>query len=198
VVTRDELGNTYCTIGLQELCKYYTTPFGVDDIGFININLKDLDTDYYMFIGDRAADSSVYDGLSPEQTGVCTCYERYVGNMSLDTMIIFTAAHTNEHEHVPDRLNLDPAEEHRALTAKTAIHEIGHMLRIGERDDRGEEIYSGSGDDYTPEPVTNPVTDEALLQWSVMTSGTTNAQYTPLTDDYIAFSIEELLTLKRK
>ena len=115
-----------------------------------------------------------------------------------DMTMIFTDAHQVRDGTIPDWLNLDRDEELRARTAKSAVHEIGHQLSIGERDDDGgNEVYSGSGEDSTSELVINPRTDKQVSLWSVMSSGLDSEQYIkPTKDTYTAFSIEELMTLE--
>lgn len=85
----------------------------------------------------------------------------------------------------------------RALTAKTAVHEIGHQLNIGKLDDDGDEVYSGSSGDSSHEYTVNPLTNRAIDDWSVMSNGLQSDQFVQPTDDtYTAFSLEELTTLE--
>lgn len=98
-VMKNELGNTYCNIGTKQLCRYYTTPFGADDIVFIDNNLKSLGTDIYLFVGDRAADSSVSSIIRPGQTGVSAKFPP--GLNIVDTTVIFTDPHQNAFNTVP-------------------------------------------------------------------------------------------------
>jgi len=88
-------------------------------------------------------------------------------------------------------------ERERAVALKTAVHEIGHVLNIGEADEGSDEIYSGNGNDPTPERVIDKRgRTSTSLFWSVMSSGTNDDQYLPPTNEtYFAFSIEELFTI---
>jgi len=98
-------------------------------------------------------------------------------------------------------LNASPDLRFRAAARKAAVHELGHVLNMGEADDRDEdgdgdidEIYSGGGDDFTEEFVEDSLTNERDL-WSVMTAGLDSAQYIkPMNGTYFPFSIQELLT----
>ena len=80
---------------------------------------------------------------------------------------------------------------------KTAVHEIRHVLNIGEADEGSDEIYSGNGNDPTPERVIDKRGRTSTYRfWSVMSSGTNDDQYLPPTNEtYFAFSIEELFTI---
>jgi len=101
---------------------------------------------------------------------------------------------------VPNQLGLSNTEARRAVTTKTAVHEIGHHLSLGENeanDVPSDETYSGSDNDNTPENVTRTIGNSDLITtWSVMSSGVDRINFIPPTDDhYTAFSIEELLTI---
>lgn len=177
-----------------------SSPFGLVDMSRINRYRKDLDTDYYMFVADRAADSPA-PGLRPGQTGISSEIASDRLNVEItDMTLVFTDAHQNLNV-VPNRLGLTQDEKLRAVTAKTAVHEIGHELSIGRVDDDPalvgfEEVYSGSEDDPTVERVINPRANLPVNEWSVMSSGLDEEQYVGTTKDrYTAFSIEELLTL---
>jgi len=178
------------------------SPFWPTDLAQIDTAFSTNQNDMYMFLGDRAADIDSSDLVSqvldqdlffPEQTGVSLEPPVDV----VDLTAVFTEAHQDERVHVPNRLNLNRDEEIRALTAKTAVHEIGHQLSIGEADDNGgEEIYSGSDGDSTNESVINPRTNDPVLEWSVMSGGHSSDQYIePINGRYTPFSIEELMSL---
>jgi hypothetical protein len=96
----------------------------------------------------------------------------------------------------------------RTHHAKTAVHEIGHLLGTGRLDDKtfhqgpplsGAEIYSGdtvgSTVDTTPETVQLRVEDSET--WSVMSDGwNEDIDDDPMGGRYIAVSIEEMLELE--
>jgi|GEM_PF-5612821 len=76
------------------------------------------------------------------------------------------------------------------------VHEIGHVLNADENDETNAEVYSGTANDNTHEAVVDSSQSTDTVVWSVMSSGTTRAQYLPPTDEhYVAYSIEELLTV---
>jgi hypothetical protein len=80
---------------------------------------------------------------------------------------------------------------------KTVTHEVGHLMRTGRNDDGDiieglEEIYSGDGDDETKEYIS-----QSTRRWSAMASGwESGINDPPMDGDYVAFSIEELLTIE--
>ena len=78
---------------------------------------------------------------------------------------------------------------------KTAVHEIGHVLNIGEADDNGDdEVYSGGINDSDEENI--KISGRSGEFWSIMSGGTSNQQYVSPTDDtFFAFSIQELFTI---
>lgn len=87
------------------------------------------------------------------------------------------------------------------LLVKTEVHELGHLLGAGRNDDgrtlgvATDEVYSGGGNDDTPEEVgfAGAESDE----WSVMSSGwNAPVDNPPMSGTYIAFSIEELSTIE--
>ena len=47
-------------------------------------------------------------------------------------MAVFTDIPQHDPSRVPSRFGLSEAERIRAATAKTAVHELGHHLRVGE------------------------------------------------------------------
>jgi len=148
----------------------------------------------YMFVGTRAGG-----GLNSFQTGL----QRFTDNRDeTEWMTVFTDPTNSNHApfRAPGRLGLSNAEARRAVTSKTAVHEIGHHLSLGENeanDVPGGETYSGSDNDNTPENVTRTIGNSDLVTtWSVMSSGVDRINFIPPTDDhYTAFSIEELLTI---
>lgn len=176
--------------------------FGLADMAIINKYYKGINTDYYMFVADRAADSPVADNLNPGQTGISSEVPPVLDDLVeiTDLTMVFTDAHRDSLDAVPDRLELTQDEKMRALTAKTAVHEIGHELSIGRADDNDkliyfEEVYSGGSDDSTIEAV-NTQDNTQVTVWSVMSSGHVSQQYIKPTDaKYTAFSIEELTTI---
>jgi hypothetical protein len=97
----------------------------------------------------------------------------------------------NDHDDGPKRTSLQ----------KTTVHEVGHIIGAGRADDGEiihfipEEVYSDSGDDDTRERV--GFSGNQGDDWSVMSSGWSyTANNSPMSDDYIAFSIEELSTIE--
>lgn len=80
-----------------------------------------------------------------------------------------------------------------AISLKTAVHEIGHVLDLGEADDRDGEIFSGDDNpvDRTPETL------QGRREWSEMASGWDDDMVIPpIRGRYFAFSIEELSTIQ--
>lgn len=84
-------------------------------------------------------------------------------------------------------------EEIRTLALSVQVHEIGHLINAGEADESGREVYSGDPNDPTPENVV--INGNLQAQWSVMNNGGSVQEYLPPGgNDYVPFSIEELLT----
>lgn len=110
---------------------------------------------------------------------------------------MFTTAHLDDLDNAPSGLTRD--EKMRAITAKTAVHEIGHILDLGEVDDQdGDEVYSGDTDDLTKEFVFSKVKDNSVSLWSVMSTGIPGDSFIPPTGTtYTAFSIEEWLPITK-
>jgi len=113
---------------------------------------------------------------------------------------VFTTGVNGSTGTIPNRVarQMTLAEEVRAILHKTTVHEIGHVLNIGEAEpdeqNFGDEVYSGSGDDPTVEEVTGRI--RPIEEWSVMSGGSEEVQYIePTNATYVAFSIEELLTV---
>ena len=186
----------------SELGLAFDSPFGVADMAYINEYHKNLGADYYLFVADRAADSPVSEGLNPDQSGVTSIIHSDTLNIEItDMTMIFTDAHQDWTNRVPNHLGLTQNGKIRAVTAKTAVHEIGHQLSIGRSDDDSailafEEVYSGGDDDPTPEYIENSRTNARTSRWSVMSSGVDSDQYSPPSNGtYTAFSLEELTTL---
>jgi hypothetical protein len=201
-VTDKELGNLYCG-RVKELCIYYTSPYDWTDLYVIAENHHNLDTDYYMFVGEKAAD--VDDTLFPEQSGVS-----YISGTA-----IFVDGHPEG--------GLSPGTL-QTRTTKTAVNEIGHKLSIGEEDDEegepilqiplviphmgtativvisAEETYSGCTYCDIKDSTIENITDSQgsiRSEWRIMSSGTSSDQYAPpVGDTYVPFSIEELLSLE--
>lgn len=155
--------------------------------------LDDADA-LYMF-AEHLADDPNRDLLHPGQSG----YFAWQGNRDNTLYVnVFTAGHDTT--DVPDRFDTTEDENMSILATKAAVHEIGHVLNIGEADDEDfdgdgnlDEVYSSGGDDPTIER-------QSLLvrRWSVMSAGSSSDQYLPPTNTtYFVFSIEELLTVSR-
>lgn len=85
------------------------------------------------------------------------------------------------------------------VAAKTEIHEIAHSFEIGKDDDdlvehlfRLGEVYTGSGDDQTPERIRSG----GSKLWSVMISGwDDDLLIHPMSDRYFAHTIQEESTV---
>jgi hypothetical protein len=182
-VTEDELKNE---------CYNHNSPIDWSSIVAIDQNFDTVASDHYLFVADRAANTStpIDDRLFPNQTGVSTPF--------LNVMFVFTEPHQDELGRVPNRFGLSDRRKLQILTSKTAVHEIGHKLKLGEADESGlaTEVYSGSANDTTREFITNPATGFNVSEWSVMSSGSNSQQYVEETgESYTAFSIEELMTI---
>jgi len=181
-------------------CLDDTPPFSAQDLH--NIDEENQGgADHYLFVG-TVAGSGVPHGSA--QTGVNgRVEESCVWGDSRDVTAVFTTPHTQALGLVPDSLGLTRDEEMRSTVAKTAVHEIGHILDLGEVDDRGgREIYSGRNQqnnvDYTPEFVANRESGNDVREWSVMSNGIQQDNYLHPTDGtYTAFSIEEFQTMDR-
>ena len=80
----------------------------------------------------------------------------------------------------------------------TAVHEVGHLFDAGFNDETGPmgEVYSGNGADGSPEYVELPNSGQPTDIWSTMASGWQPAYgAAPMNGNYVAFSVEELLTV---
>ncbi|WP_158853311.1 hypothetical protein [Halorhabdus sp. CUG00001] len=102
---------------------------------------------------------------------------------------VFTTDHTG---------SSTPTDTH---LQKTIVHETGHLLGAGRADDGDRpfnipnEVYSGNDGDQTKEFV--ELQGNTRRFWSVMSSGWDDqVTYNPMNGEYIAFSIEELLTVE--
>jgi hypothetical protein len=86
----------------------------------------------------------------------------------------------------------------------TSTHEIGHLIGGGRPDDKtvdevaphfgAGEVYSGGGDDKTPEIVV--LEGRERSRWSAMSGASSAVDDEPMSGDYVAFSIEEVLILE--
>ena len=86
----------------------------------------------------------------------------------------------------------------------TSTHEIGHLIGGGRPDDKtvdevapnfgAGEVYSGGGDDKTPETVV--LKDRERSRWSAMSGTSSAVDDKPMSGEYVAFSIEEILELE--
>jgi len=113
-----------------------------------------------MFVGNVSSDPSPrWKNLRPGQSGY-----RAWGDGRDDTLYVNVFTHGLDTAPVPrQRLGISPSAATQAVARKTAVHEIGHVLNIGEADDYDyngdgtvEEVYSSSGNDTTEEPVNYP------------------------------------------
>jgi len=101
---------------------------------------------------------------------------------------------------------MTPQDQIRTIIHKTTVHEIGHVLNIGENEPAewgGTEVYSGCPAGCTnPDPTIEFVENRfgtGIREWSVMSSGPNEEQYVdPTNATYFAFSIEELLTISTR
>lgn len=149
-----------------------------------------------MFVANATRDPD-WDLLNTTQSGVRWNGDDPTGFDRDDSEWIAVFSHGLNPGLVP--LNANTSRKQRAAAHKTAVHEIGHVLNIGENEPAeqasGTEIYSGSREDPTIERIENRNNAE-IEHWSVMSSGTRPGQYVkPTYETYFAFSIEELLTI---
>ncbi|WP_158853296.1 VWA domain-containing protein [Halorhabdus sp. CUG00001] len=86
---------------------------------------------------------------------------------------------------------------------KTIVHETGHLLGAGRADDGDRpfnipnEVYSGKRGDDTWENITLPNSIKPKKTWSAMSGGWNDEFESPPMDGaYIAFSIEEVVTVE--
>ncbi|QPV64149.1 hypothetical protein I7X12_05865 [Halosimplex litoreum] len=109
-------------------------------------------------------------------------------------VLIFTADHDQSQ---------NPNHKRAHHLQKTIVHEVGHIIGAGRKDDGVGlnpfgEVYSGSENppvDRTLEAVGRPVFDDP--RWSVMSSGWVDeAAAHPMNGSYMAYSIEELLSVE--
>jgi hypothetical protein len=175
----------------------WTEPFSEKDLYNIESEYHQTSNTQY-FIISSVAHRSVPEGR--DQTGIHR-YRDYLYT-SDEFSTVFTQPHIGYlyGTTVPGRLNLLRDERMRAVTAKTAVHEIGHVLEVGEIDDRyGNEVYSGARQDNSVETVLNKTSSppQVVQEWSVMSGGVNDENFIPPTDsDYTAFSIEEWLSME--
>lgn len=97
----------------------------------------------------------------------------------------------------------EPAGRIKAVAHKAAVHELGHVLNIGENEPverkYGDEVYSGNPNDPTVEWVEDTDQSQPVREWSIMADGSSQDQYLPPTNEtYFAFSIEEVMTVSTK
>lgn len=131
--------------------------------------------------------------ISRTQTGM-----RRWTNSRQRTLWVTVFSDPHNPDDVPERFNTNADENMSILTAKTAVHEIGHHLRVGEADDQccWTENYSGRFHDQTPEYVQAQSTVLPPDEWSVMSSGHPEDMFiAPTGTRYTAFSLEELFTV---
>lgn len=195
VITDEELtGWNDATFGCTfAQCYHSRPPWGTDEITNISSSERFHQSEHpYMIIGPRAGED-----LSYTQSG----RRQWRDNREETLWIaIFTDSPEHDPSDVPSRFGLTEAERTRAATAKTAVHELGHHLRVGEAEPYDAahlyEIYSGAQNDSTPEEIENRL-GIFVDDWCVMSSGVRSSNFVPPTGEkYTAFSIEELLTIR--
>ncbi|WP_415379434.1 hypothetical protein [Halosimplex sp. TS25] len=171
-------------------------PFTVKDIYWIQDNYHDTDT-LYMFVGN-VTDDPTKKLHHPNQGGV----RRHTGNRDETTWVsAFINGNTEQRDfnEIPaNRWGISRDEQIRSMMLKTSVHEIGHVLNMGEIDDNGgSEVYSGGGSDRTQEVVFDHAQGGVgVTEWSVMSGDTLEDQFLPPTNEtYFAFSIEEVLSV---
>jgi len=170
-------------------------PFTVNDIYWIQDNYQDTDS-LYLFVGNVTDDPN--EPLHfPEQGGI----RRHTGDRDETTWVsVFMNGNTeqSDFQEIPaGRWGISRNEQVRSMTLKTTVHELGHVLNMGEVDDNGNtEVYSGGGSDATEETILDRAQGGiGVEEWSVMSGGTEEDQFLPPTNEtYFALSLEELMS----
>ena len=160
------------------------------------------DESLYFFVAHSTNDSN-YDLLNPNLGGV-----RWNGNdprgfdrddsewIALFRNGLYTSS-------VSGRLRLNHDEKVRAVAHKATVHELGHVLNMGENEPaerkQGDEVSSGSSGDPTLERMNDTRSPFFVDEWNVMSGGAERAQYLPPTNEtYFAFSSEKNDTSRYK
>lgn len=166
--------------------------FGVTEITTVAEQYNNRDSDEYVLVANEG------DGLiSDTQTGV--------NIRGVPYQAIFIRGNQNAANRIPEApvrqsIYIDALA---LMAAKTQIHEVGHSLKTGEADDSDDavaiirsedEIYSGEGEDPTPENAT--ISGQDRIRWSIMTSGWNPPIVgQPMNGRYFVYSIEEVVTV---
>lgn len=152
-------------------------PFSESDLFEIETAFHDTSAEQYLFVASEP-DSDLGSG----QTGVYRFRRPLLIGPKQELIAVFTTSHQGV-LGTTSRLNLTRDERMRAVTAKTTVHEIGHVLGVGENDDNGaEEVYSGDIKDDTKEDVKSSVAGGSVQTWSVMSNGINRENFLPPTD----------------
>jgi len=151
-----------------------------DDLVTMADLYRDRDRDLYLAV--------IPDGTrKPKNGGANDCLGR-TAEPDLDGVVMLcTERHRQQRVTLPSAVDnkFDQGEIRRVLATKTLVHEVGHVLEIGELDDRNwksstigeDEVYSGfsggNGRDYTPENTR--IENRGRSEWSIMSSGFTES-----------------------
>jgi|GEM_PF-4453698 len=160
----------------------------------VQYNHEDMNADDYIFIGHEpgpaleAADASAINYWRTPLIGV------YTGQIdaTFDSDDVRRSPYDTNHE---------------MGSAAVVMHEIGHSLEIGEVDDqeptastdsllRLGEVYSGDTGDPSYDDSPESIRSGGPSQWSIMAETTDGLAVSPMDGRYLAFSIEELLSIE--